>query len=83
MHTLPILSFSILAILSTLCTAAAIQSNHSLSDFTSYSCYPNQPFQLTRNGAPWNCAKALLDRFDSSSQVGDFHTGGEPDAFQL
>ncbi len=46
-------------------------------------CTPRVAMRRTRNGNPGNCAKALMDGFPNGPIVGQFHRGGEANAFRL
>ncbi|KAL8756538.1 MAG: hypothetical protein Q9199_002864 [Rusavskia elegans] len=46
-------------------------------------CTPRVALRRTRNGNPGNCAKALIDGFPNGPLVGQFHRGGEANAFRL
>lgn len=46
-------------------------------------CTPRVAMRRTRNGNPGNCAKALMDGFPNGPMVGQFHRGGEANAFRL
>ena len=46
-------------------------------------CTPRVALRRTRNGNPGNCAKALMDGFPHGPIVGQFHRGGEMNAFRL
>ena len=81
--SIELLSSATLFLVVTLLSSTYAQSTSNLTGLASYTCFQSEPFQLTRNGAPWNCAKAILQKFPTDTTTGVFHHNGEPDSFQL